>query len=1034
MISNISAWAIRKPIPTIVLFVVLTFAGCVAFIQLPINANPSVSFPIVTVTVSQASATPSQMEAQVTRSVEGAVSGIAGIQHIRSSIVEGVSTTTAEFKIGMDPDRATNDVRDAVTQIRSDLPQTIQEPVVARVDVDGGAILYYTVRAPRMSAVDVSWFVEDTINRELLTIPGVQKVQRLGGVNREIRVSLNPDRLLALGLTADQVNTALRETNVDIPSGRGEIGAREQSIRTLGSARSLEEFSRLSVPLPGNRWVPLREIATITDGPVEPREFARLDAEPVVGFAVSRGKGYSDTVVAKAVTDRIAQIRARTPDAEIKELISTVEYTMESYNAATTALVEGAALTVLVVFLFLRNWRATLIAAVAMPLSILPTFAAMSLLGFTLNSISLLALTLVIGILVDDAIVEIENIERHVDAGKRPFLAAIEAADAIGLAVVATTFTIVAVFAPVSFIGGAIGQYFRQFGLTVAIAVLMSLVVARLLTPLMAAYLLQPKNNAHHAAPPSRLSRWYLATLGWTLDHRKTTFALVAMIFAGSIYLLTLLPTGFLPTADSNLSQAKVTLPPGTTLEETARVSDDLVRRLLERKEVAGVLATTQAVNELDLLIKLKPRPERQIDRKSFELSVRPIFVGTPDILFTFMSDSGAKEVSIYLAGNNAAELSSAALQLEAEMRTLPELTNVLSTEPLLAPELIVKPRFDEAVRLGVSAASLGAVARIATLGEIDSASAQFNLGDRQVPIRVLLDQSARGDLETLRKLRVGTSNGGVVPLASVADISFGAEEGKVERLDRKRLTAVEANLKEATLGTAMNAIMALPALKNLPAGVSMIEYGDAENMSEMFRSFALALLTGILMVTAVLVLLFKDFLQPITILIALPLSIGGAALGLILYGAALDLSSTIGVLMLMGIVCKNSILLVDYAIEARNAGLDRRSALLKAGSTRARPIIMTTIAMVAGMLPAAAGVGADAGFRAPMAVAVIGGLIASTLLSLVVVPVMFAAMDDLSSWLGRRLKGLSSVTDADRIAGDVLAEQTLRGTRVPAE
>lgn len=1017
MTSNISAWAIRKPVPTIVLFVVFTLVGIASFLRLPVNANPSVSFPVVTVTITQPSAQPAEMETQVTRRVEGVAAGLVAVNHIRSTVTNGVSTTTVEFKIGTDPDRAANDVREAVAQIRSDLPQSIQEPVVSRVDVDGSAIVYYTVRAPNLSAVELSWFVDDTLNSELLTLPGVQKVQRLGGVNREVRVSLDPERQVALGVTADQVNTAMRELNTNVPSGRGEIGGREQSIRTIGSATSVEELSRLSIPISGSRWVQLSDVATIEDTSSEPRNFARLDGEPVVSFSVSRSKGASDTVVADRVAVRLAEIQARTPGIEIKELISLVEYTKESYDAAVTALLEGAALTVVVVFAFLRNWRATLISALAMPLSILPTFMVMDLLGFTLNSISLLALTLVIGILVDDAIVEIENIERHVDMGKRPFLAAIDAADAIGLAIVATTLTIVAVFAPVSFIGGAVGQYFKQFGLTVAIAVLFSLAVARLLTPLMAAYLLRPRAKHDHEAKRSRIGDIYVRLLGWTLDHRKTALSIVVLIFVGSVALLTMLPTGFIPTSDSNLSTLKITLPPGTRLEETARISDEMMRQIKQRPEVDSVLATAESLNQVDLLIKLRPRKERELDRKSFELSLRPLLAETPDIQATFASDQGAKDLSIYLTSDDPQALTQAVRQLEKEMRAMPGLVNVQSTEPLLSPELLVQPRLDEAARLGVSVTSIGTVARIATMGDSESNSARFNLGNRQVPIRVVLDETARADFDTLRNLRVGTNSGKLVPLTSVADISFGAEEGSVERLNRKRLMAVEANLNGITLGTAFDAVSALPAMAKLPVGVSQASYGEAEYMSEMFRNFALALLAGILMVAAVLVLLFKDFLQPITILIALPLSIGGAALALILFGAALDLSSTIGILMLMGIVCKNSILLVDHAIVCRNEGADRRTALLTAGTTRARPIIMTTIAMVAGMVPAAIGVGADASFRAPMAIAVIGGLITSTMLSLVFVPVMFTVMDDVSVRLGRRLKRLSSVTDEDRIA-----------------
>lgn len=533
------------------------------------------------------------------------------------------------------------------------------------------------------------------------------------------------------------------------------------------------------------------------------------------------------------------EIQARTPGVEMTELISLVEYTQESYDAAVTALIEGALLTVVVVFAFLRNWRATLISALAMPLSILPTFAVMDLLGFTLNGISLLALTLVIGILVDDAIVEIENIERHVDMGKRPFLAAIDAADAIGLAIVATTLTIVAVFAPVSFIGGAVGQYFKQFGLTVAIAVLFSLLVARLLTPLMAAYLLQPRAHHGHSGKPSRIAEAYRRMLGWTLDHRKTALSMVALIFIGSIALLTMLPTGFLPTNDSNVSQLKITLPPGTRLEETARISDDLVAKLKARPEVENVLATADDLNEVSLRIKLKPRKERALDRKSFEMSLRPLLAATPDIQATFSSEQGAKDLSIYLTSDDPEALMASVRRLEKEMRVLPGLVSVQSTEPLLSPELLVKPRFDEAARLGVSVTSIGTVARIATMGDSESNSARFNLGNRQVPIRVMLDQAARGDVDTLRNLRVGTNAGTVVPLTSVADVSFGAEESSVERLDRKRLIAVEANLNGMTLGTAFEAISALPAMTELPAGVSQANYGDAEYMSEMFRNFA---------------------------------------------------------------------------------------------------------------------------------------------------------------------------------------------------
>lgn len=1019
MMSNISAWAIKRPIPTILLFIVLTLMGWASFEKLPINANPQVSFPIVNVTVTRAGAAPAELETQVTRKVEGAIAGLAGVRHITSTIENSVSTTTVEFRLEMDPDRATNDVRDAIANIRSDLPSDIDEPVVARLDIEGGAILYYVVQSPSMSARDLSWFVEDTISRELLAVTGVQKAQRFGGIEREIRVELDPQKLAAYGLTADEVNQEIRRLNANVPGGRAELGAQEQSVRTLGSALTVEGFADTQIPVSGERWVKLSTLGTVVDGAAEARTLASYDGKNVVGFSVSRAKGSSDTVVADAVKKKLAEIGQRYPNIKIDQMVSMVEYTRESYDAAMQAMLEGALLTVLVVFLFLRDWRATVIAALAIPLSMLPTFIAMDMFDFTLNGISLLALTLVVGILVDDAIVEIENIDRHIHMGKRPYAAAIDAADAIGLAVVATTLTIVAVFAPVSFIGGIIGQYFKQFGITVAIAVLASLLVARLLTPLIAAFFLQPKKRPAHGEgrKPSRLVSGYLGVLGWTLDHKLISVGTAIAIFIGSMFMTQYLPSGFLPEEDSNVSQVKIELPPGARLADTDQVTLKLVEKLKARPEVAHVLVTADDPRKADFEIVLKPRDERKSTRQQFEVAVKPLFQSVPDIRFVFKGDDGGRNVSVVLASDDPEKLTIAARALTADMKTVKEVANVASTLPLPKPELLIKPRFDEAARLGISVETIGTAIRIATIGATDSGSAKFNLGDRQVPIRVALTRDARADIDAIRSLRLTTAGGAAVPLSSVADISFGTGEAAIERFDRKRRVNVEADLNGATIGQALGAIAQLPAMKNLPKGVEEVKYGEAEFMQEMFVSFALAMATGIMMVFVVLILLFKDFLQPITILTALPLAVGGAVIGLLIYGAALDLSSIIGLLMLMGIVTKNSILLVDFAIDGMERGLSRREALLQAGATRARPIIMTTLAMVAGMLPAVLGLGAGASFRGPMAVAVIGGLVTSTLLSLVFVPVVFVYMDMLRGWLGRKLARLTSVTEADRQA-----------------
>ncbi|CUX20594.1 MULTISPECIES: efflux RND transporter permease subunit [Rhizobium/Agrobacterium group] len=1036
--TNISSWAIRRPIPTLVLFLLLTLVGIQSFLKLPVNANPRVDFPVVTVSIAQAGAAPAELETQVTRRVEGAISGLAGIRHIQSTIGDGLSTTTVEFQLGIDTARATNDVRQAVLQIRTEMPRDIEEPIIASLDVEGGAILYFAVRAPQMSPVDLSWFVDETIARELLTTKGVQRVQRLGGVSREITVQLDPNQLIAFGITAEDINNQVQAFNTNVPGGRSRLNEKEQSIRAVGGAITAGELAERPISLRNGQWTTLATLGKVTDGSAEPRELSRLDGEPVVGFSVFRSKGSSDTAVENGVDATIDRLTDTYPVVEIDRVLSTVDYTRASYEVAMETLIEGAVLTVVVVFFFLRDWRATLIAAVAMPLSILPTFAAMLWLDFTLNSITLLALTLVIGILVDDAIVEVENIDRHLHMGKRSFQASIDAADQIGFAVLAITATIVAVFLPVSFIGGVIGQYFKQFGLTVSVAVLASMLVARLVTPLMAAYLLAPKamKAAEHGAPKSRLGRAYVALLELALRHRLKTCGIGVLVLVGSFLLVPLLPSGFLPSDDRGLSRVQIELPPESTLRDTDDAVQSVMTALRQMPEVKSIFASVGRTDDgpdvarASLLVNLAPSSERTLSQRQFELAAASLIARTPNIRFAFQNENAARDISIILVGDAPEKLAAAALAVETGMRDLTGIANVQTIEPLPRAELQIRPRFDEAARLGISTQSIAAVMRIATTGDTDANSAKFNIGDRQVPIRVMIDRGAQSNLDTLGMLRVSVANGSV-PLMSIADLSVSEGPGQLNRFDRQRRVTISADLAGIPLGVALERIHALPAMAALPAGVREVQYGDAEYIGEMFQSFSAAMLFGLLMVLAVLVVLFKDFLQPITILVALPLSVGGAIVGLMLYGGALDLPAIIGLLMLMGIVTKNSILLVEFAIEKRNSGLDRHRALVESGVERARPIIMTTLAMVAGMMPAALGVGADAGFRAPMAIAVIGGLITSTLLSLVFVPVVFTYMDDLRGWLGRRLQRLTSVTAADRAGAEQLmtgGSETLRG------
>ena len=1036
MLNQISSWAIRHPIPTIVLFIALTAAGFAGFGGMRINTFPDVDIPVVSVSVSQPGAAPAELEIQVARKIEDAVVGLGDVEHVRTVVGDGSSTTTIEFALGKNTDRAVNDVRDAVTKIRPQLPGGIQEPVISRLDNSGGAILTYSVASERMDELQLSWFIDNDVAKEVLTVAGVSQIRRNGGQDREIRIDLDADRLMAFGVTATEVNRQIRALNINLPGGRGTLGTSEQSIRTLGSALSIDQLRETRITLAGGSTVRLGDLGAVTDAAGEVRQVARLNGKPVVSFGVIRSVGSSEEHVARGVEEAVKALSARHPDVKFELVGSTVEQLRKSYLASMEALYLGGLLAVVVVFWFLRDWRATALAAVAMPLSILPTFAVMQMLGFSLNNMSLLALALVVGILVDDAIVEIENIVRHMRSGKRPFQAALEAVEEIGLAVVATTFTIVAVFLPVSFMGGMPGQFFRSFGITVAVAVLFSLVVARLLTPVMGAYLL--RKPAQHRPDPSWMKP-YLRMLDWALARRRLTVLAGAGFFFLSLTLIFFIPSGFVPTTDQSQTALVIELPPGTKLKETDALAQQATQILLKHKEVRSVFSTIGSgagghmmsgggggddVRRATLTINLVEKDERSISQRDFEGIMRKELLVLPGARLRIGSDFGpsSNTVAVTLGSDDGVALEQAALQLEREMRTIPGLANPSSSASLLRPELTIRPRLDKAAELGVTVEAIGSTARLATLGDIDANLAKFNLSDRQIPIRVRIADEARGDLATLENLRVPGAGGAMVPLKSVASIEMASGPAQVDRLDRQRYVTVTAEMNgNLQFGTAMAAVHKLPIMRNLPPRVFEMNYGMAERMKELSTGFGLAMFAGLLLMYLVLVLLFGGFVQPLTIMAALPLAIGGALGLLVIAREAMSMPAMIGILMLMGIASKNSILLVEYAIMAmRDHGLDQRSALFDAASKRARPVIMTTIAMGAGMVPIALRMGAEADFRAPMAIAVLGGLLTSTLLSLVYIPVAFSYMDDAQRWLSRRLGRLVNTSEESPLGGAI--------------
>ncbi|MGN6308380.1 MAG: efflux RND transporter permease subunit [Xanthobacteraceae bacterium] len=1020
MALNISAWSIRHPLPSVVFSIVLLALGWISFTKLAVTRLPAADIPVISVAVSQFGAAPAELEAQVTKTIEDGVSGVEGVRHITSSITDGLSVTTIQFALETNTDRALNDIKDAVTRVRANLPQNVNEPLIQRVDVIGLPIVTYAAISPGKTPEQLSYFVDDVVKRALQGVRGVAQVERIGGVEREILVSLDPDRLQAAGLTALDVSRRLRGTNVDLAGGRAEIGKNDQAIRTLAGAKTLQDLAGTMISLPAGGELRLDDLGTVTDTIADRRTFARFNGEPVVALGIKRSKGASDVVVAEAVQKRIEVLKATYPDVDLKLIDTSVDYTKGNYEAAISTLFEGAILAVIVVFLFLRDIRATIIAAISLPLSIFPAFWAMDVLGFSLNLVSFLAITLSTGILVDDAIVEIENIVRHMRMGKSPYRAALEAADEIGLAVIAISLTIIAIFAPASFMSGIAGQFFKQFGITVSVQVFFSLLAARFVTPVLAAYFL--KHHDHDDPPPGRVLRNYTRLVTWSVKHYVLTVIFGFAVFAASIWSIHLLPQGFLPAQDTARSLLAMELPPGSQLAFTEKVTEDIVARLRKRPEVKSVFVDgghippgTYEVRRAALIINYTPKGDRKITQRELELSIGKELESVPDIRYWFLDENGLRAISLVVTGSDSNIVANVASELASQMKRIPLIANVISETALDRPELRIQPRADLAARLGVSTESLSETIRVATIGDVGPALAKFDAGDRQVPIRVQLEDSARGDLNVLEQLRVPIGGGrGGVPLSVVADVTLDQGPTSISRYDRERQATVAADLVgTAALGDALKAIYDLPVMKSLPKNVRVNQSGDAESLNELSAGFATAISAGLMMVYAVLVLLFGTFLQPITILFSLPLSIGGAIMALLLTGKQLTTPVWIGILMLMGIVTKNAIMLVEFAIESIRAGMARDAAIIDAGQKRARPIVMTTIAMAAGMVPSALAFGAGGEFRSPMALAVIGGLIFSTVLSLIFVPAMFLLMDDIGQFFVRLGRKVISSNDA---------------------
>lgn len=1019
---NFSTWSIRNPIPPILLFLILSIAGLYSFHLMKVQNFPDMDVPTISVSASLPGAAPAQLETEVARKLEDSISSVQGLKNLRTTIQDGLVTVSVEFRMEKPVQEAVDEVRAAVLSVRSDLPTDLRDPVVRKVNIAGKPILAFSISSNKMDEEALSWFVDNTLSRRLMGVNGVGSVTRVGGVKREIQVELDPVKIEAVGATAAEISRQLRDVQMDATGGRIDLGEGQQPLRLFARVKSADELADVALSLPNGKHFRLSEVATIKDTTAERSALALLNGKEVVGFEITRAKGAGEVDVGAKVQSTLAQMREERPDLEITQVFDFVRPAQEEFDASMSMLYEGAFLAIIVVFLFLRNIRATLISAAALPLSILPAFIGMEMMDFSLSMITLLALSLVIGILVDDAIVEVENIERHINMGKTPYQAAMDAASEIGLAVVATTFALIAVFLPTAFMSGVAGRFFKQFGWTAALAVFASLVVARLLTPMMAAYLMKPQTRPHR--DPFWMAS-YLRASRWTLAHRWWTLTLAGVFFMGSLMLIPLLPQGFFPSDDNSQTQVTLELPPGATLEQTQAIAEFAKNQLAPLKHIRNIYTTIGGgstggdvmsadgksdVRTAVLTVLLDPRKERP-RKQIIEDEIRQVMDVLPGVRSKVGFGGSGEKYQLVLTGDNSLLLATTADAVLRDLRHLSGIGNITSTASLARNEIILSPNFAKAADLGVSSAAIADTLRIATVGDYDQFLSKFNVEQRQVPIVVKLSDDVRRDLDQLERLTVQGANGPVL-LNQVVNIEQGSGLSQINRINRTRSVTIDIELSGAQLGEVSAQVAKLPSIQHLPAGVHQIAQGDEEMMNELFMGFGTAMVAGILAIYVVLVLLFKDFFQPITILAALPLSLGGAFLGLLFAGQAFTLSSLIGLIMLMGIATKNSILLVDYAIESRRGHTDadgqvvtqpmnRTEALLDACHKRSRPVIMTTLAMGAGMLPVALGFGdADPSFRSPMAIAVIGGLITSTILSLLVIPAVYTIVDDIESRL----------------------------------
>jgi len=1032
----ISDFAIRRPIITVVTTIALVVFGIAALARLQIDEFPDIDAPIVFIGIPYPGASPDQVEREVVDRIEDRVAAISGLDILRSTSTDGFAQIIAQFQFGKPTDQATQDVRDAISAVRSQLPAEIVEPIVQRFDPSALPIVSLALTSVTLTPAQLTRIADQTIGGELRSISGVAQVNIVGADSATLNVIPDPDRLAAAGVGVDQVVAALRAQNLAAPVGQVTGPVTERAIRIEGRLQHPEDFAQLTVATRGGTSIRLGDVATVEAGAADRRSAALFNGREAIGIDIVKSKGYSTTTVSDGIKARLPALRTGLPKGTTIEIVRDAgSRVRNSVRNVQEALVEGALLTVLVVFLFLNSWRSTVITGLALPVSVLASFVPLMIFGFTLNTMSLLGLSLAIGILIDDAIVVRENIVRHVELGKDHLTASHEATEEIGLAVAATTFSIVAVFVPVGFMSGFAGQWFKPFALTIAAAVLVSLFVSFSLDPMLSAYWPDPQIEAHERRNPiartlDRFNRWfdrqsqrYRLGIAWALDHRKTMIALAFASFVGAIALQVVVGGfGFVPASDRSELTVNVEAPPGSSLEFTRVLTEQVARQVRTHPEVEYTYATvgsasgSGSVDVGSVYVRLKPKVDRSISQTQFGMRIRRELRFRGDVNAYLLEaggpGGGMKPLQLQLKGDDQAVLTRLADSIAKIVRGTPGAVDVGLSTKGEKPELKVSINRGLAGALGVTVGQIAQSLRPAFAG-VDAGNWVDPSGETRY-VRVRLPAALRTSPADIARIPIVMGGAGgapsVVPLGQVATITTSTGPAQIEHLDRSRVVTVGANI-EGSLGNVTRVVQARLASFRLPQGYEIVSGGQVKDQATVFGSIFTALGIAVMLMYLILVIQFGSFVDPLAILSSLPLSLIGVVLALLITGETLNIMSLIGVILLMGIVAKNAILLIDFAKWTHEEKhLPMRDALIEAGAIRLRPILMTTLALIAGMIPVALGRGEGADFRSPLGRAVIGGVITSTVLTLFVIPTVYEIFDDWREALMARVRGRRGV------------------------